>query len=342
MFSLKCPRGKPFRKKDVELHYILIFSSNSIPLFCVILYVQPKPNNPIGVHYVPIAEFHYSMKKILVPIDLRSDFSNLIDYAIAVARRSDARMVVYYAGGRRFLKQAGNYTYACEESDQSFLDLIRNSSLKGRTDSLLKTLRAHGIKYDFLHVSRGTVADMVMESETGYDLLIMGTSTSPGIRGYVQSAYASRLIGEVNIPVLLVPVGTRYDEIGHITYAVDLTDYDPHVIQQVKGIAAMFDAKLTIAHVNPQEEVEKEQYLSSLERTITDTLDYPKVFYKFFDHADTVSGIKKFVQFNDTNVVAMINRKRFSWSDIFSDKSLTRKMSRELQVPLLAFGKYSA
>lgn len=282
------------------------------------------------------------MKKILVPIDLRSDFSNLIDYAIAVARRSDARMVVYYAGGRRFLKQAGNYTYTCEESEQGFLDMIRNASLRGRADSLLKVLSAHAIKFDFLHVSRGTVADIVLESESGYDLLVMGTDASPGIRGYVQSAYASRLIGEVNIPVLMVPVGTRYDEIEHITYAVDLTDYDPRIIQQVKGIASMFDAKLTIAHVNPQGEVEKEQYLSSLERTITDTLDYPKVFYKFFDHTDTVSGIKKFVQFNDTNVVAMINRKRFSWSDIFSDKSLTRKMSRELQVPLLAFGKYSA
>ncbi len=283
------------------------------------------------------------MRKILVPIDLRSDYANVIDYAAAVANRSDARIVVYYAGSRRFLQKIGDYCHACEQDSQPFLDSIKNGKLREQVTSLFAYFKGHKVAFDFLVAAKSAVSHLIRESKEGeYDLMIMATDATTGIRSYVQSAFASRLIGAVNIPVLMVPASSRFDEIGHITYAVDLTDYDPHVIRQVKAIATMFDAKLTIAHVNPQVEVEKEQYLSSLEQTISDTLDYPKVYYKFFDHVDTVAGIKKFVQFNNTNVVAMINRKRFSWGDLFSDRSMTRKMSRELTVPLLAFAKYSA
>ena len=283
------------------------------------------------------------MKKILVPIDLRSDYANVIDYATAVANRSQARIVVYYAGGRRFFQHTENDCYAAEQDSQPFLDSIRNEKLKEQVKSLFTYFKGHRVAFDFHVAAKSADSHLIRHSLEGqYDLMIMATDSATGIRGYVQRAWASRLVGTVNLPVLMVPASSRFDEIGHITYAVDLTDYDPHVIRQVKAIATMFDAKLTIAHVNPQVEVEKEQYLSSLEQTISDTLDYPKVYYKFFDHVDTVAGIKKFVQFNNTHVVAMINRKRFSWGDLFSDRSMTRKMSRELTVPLLAFAKYSA
>jgi hypothetical protein len=138
-----------------------------------------------------------------------------------------------------------------------------------------------------------------------------------------------------------VPRESRYNEIRHITYAVDLTDYDPSIIQQVKHIASLFDAKLTIAHVNTDHaEQDREQYQISLERTITDTLDYPKVFYKFFDHADPFGGIKHFVSLNNSNLLAMINRKAFSWRELFfKPTSLTRKMVQEIRVPILAFRK---
>lgn len=283
------------------------------------------------------------MKKILVPIDLRSDYANVIDYAIAVASRSAARIVVHYAGGRRFLNKQGDYLYSCEADVQSFVGEIRSKQAQEQVKSLFAQFEQKGVAFDFHYVSKNSLDHLVRQSqEEAYDLMILGTDTSAGIMGYVQSAYASRLISAVNAPVLMVPANSRFDEIGHITYAVDLTDYDPDVIRQVKSIATIFDAKLTIAHVNPQVEVEKEQYLSSLERTISDTLDYPKVYYKFFDHVDAFSGIKKFVQHNNTHVVAMINRKRFSWGDLFTDRSITRKMSRELTVPLLTFAKYSA
>jgi len=170
---------------------------------------------------------------------------------------------------------------------------------------------------------------------------VLSALSAPGIIGYVQRTYLSMMIGETDTPVLMVPDRSKYMAIDNITYAVDLTDYDSSIIQQVKALATLFDAKLNIVHVNnsKQSQEEREQYLHSLEKTITDTLDYPKVNYKFFDYSDTYLGITNFVRHNNTQLVAMINRKKFSWKELFTVKSMTRKMIKDLNVPLLAFSK---
>ncbi|MEL7339407.1 MAG: hypothetical protein AAGM67_02895, partial [Bacteroidota bacterium] len=101
-----------------------------------------------------------------------------------------------------------------------------------------------------------------------------------------------------------------------------------------------FDAKLTIVHINEApSKAEKEAYRNVLESMISATLDYPKVYYKFFDHADPLGGIRKFIDMNNSNLLAMTNRKKGSWRDRFFPKSLTQQMARELEVPLLAFRK---
>ena len=163
-----------------------------------------------------------------------------------------------------------------------------------------------------------------------YELIVMGHKEYKGVRSLLNEARVSKVIGQVNIPVFAIPMEQHFKNIDHITYAVDLTDYDPRIIRQVKSIAQIFDARLSITHVNSETEVEKEKYLLALEKTISDTLDYPKVTYKFFDHSDPLKGILNFMKLNNSNMVAMISRTKFSWRQLFSPKSMTQLMSRKL------------
>lgn len=281
------------------------------------------------------------MNPILVPVNFRSEYENQLKYAESVALRSGAPLVLFYAGGKRVLKGGGAYEYAGEQPATELLDRVRNPRLRQQMEQLCTHLREQGITFRLKFVARRSLQEIVRETErTAYELLIMGTHRPAGLRGYFYGSLASRLVGRVKVPLFVVPTLSRFNEIEHITYAVDLADYDPAVIRQVKSIARLFDAKLTIAHVNTEQaEQQREQYLFSLERTITDTLDYPKIYYKFFDHADPLSGIKKLVSLSGSNLVAMISRRKLSWRNFFSDKSITRQMTRELSVPVLAFWK---
>ena len=281
------------------------------------------------------------MNPILVPVNLRSDYANQLKYAESVALRSGAPLVLFYAGGKRVLRGAGEFEYDSTLPIGDLLDRVRAPKLRQQVESLCHNLKTQGIAFKLKFVARRSLQEIVRETErTAYELLIMGTHRAAGLRGYVYGSLASRLVGRVRVPLFVVPSSSRFNEIQHITYAVDLADYDPAVIRQVKSIARLFDAKLTIAHVNTEQAAQqREQYLFSLERTISDTLDYPKIYYKFFDHADPLGGIKKLVHLSGSNLVAMISRRKFSWRNMFSDKSITRKMTRELSVPVLAFWK---
>jgi nucleotide-binding universal stress UspA family protein len=279
------------------------------------------------------------MNQILIPLNPRSDFGNILNYAESVATRAGAKLVILYAGGRRAV-YGDDVQYDSSQPIAPFVESIRKTRVRQHIRSICQRLLEKQVNFTIQLVNRSGSGEIIRTAEQSpYDLILMGTHSRPGLRGWFQGALASRVIGSVKAPVFVVPTRGRYNEIQHITYAVDLTDYDPNIIQQVKSIATLFDAKLTIAHVNAteSEEANRERYLNSLEKTITDTLDYPKINYRFFDHADPLAGLKKLINLEDSQVVAMTNRtKRRRWSN----RSLTRKMTRELTVPVLAFRKH--
>ncbi|MEZ4825628.1 MAG: universal stress protein [Bacteroidia bacterium] len=281
------------------------------------------------------------MKRILAPVNLRSDYENVLGYAASVAQRANAVLTVFYAGGSRILKNKNNRTFSSENSVETMLDEIRSAVVESAAKKIWEMLAGKGISFEFKFAESTSIYEIVRETQASpYELVIMGTHASPGLRGYFRTAMASRFISDVHTPVFIVPATRSFNEIQHITYAVDLADYDPRIVGQIKRIAAMFDAKLTIVHVNNAEPVSgKEQYVHSLEKMISDTLDYPKIYYRFFDHADPLNGIKKFVAQNNINLLAMINRKKFSWRNIFSNPGFTHQMTREGSVPILAFHK---
>ncbi len=281
------------------------------------------------------------MNRILVPVNLRSDFDNVLKYASSVGQRSGAELTLFYYGGRRLLKGRGHFLYHSDQAPEEFLQRVKGQGHKETLGKILESLAEQNIRFRIKTVRGRSASEIIQEAQgQSYDLVIMGTHTSSSWGQYLRGSLANRVIGQIPAPVFVVPALSRFNDIQHITYAVDLTDYDPAIIHQVKAIARLFDAKLSITHVNVETEPQnKEHYLQALERTISDTLDYPKVYYKFFDHADPLGGIVKFVNQNNSNLVAMINRNKFSWRHIFGDKSVSRKLARKVTVPVLTFHK---
>lgn len=281
------------------------------------------------------------MNRILVPVNLRSDFDNILKYATSVGSRSGAEITLFYYGGRRLFKGNGQLEYSSDQPANDLLQRVKGKRHKTSLGSIIEGLNTEGIRFRIKAVKRRSYNEIIRECDhLEYDLVIMGTDTSSRFSQMLGGSLANRVMGSINAPIFVVPSTSGFNDIQHITYAVDLSDYDPSIIQQVKAIARLFDAKLSITHVNVETEPQhKEQYLNSLQQTISDTIDYPKIYYKFFDHADPLGGIVKFVDMNNSNLVAMITRKKFSWRDIFGEKSLTRKISQKLSVPVLAFRK---
>ena len=282
------------------------------------------------------------MNPILVPLNLYANCENVIRYAESIALKSGAKLVFFHSGSKRLLSKLNTELRLSKEELEHVIPSIKSPQIQQFLSHFLEHFTELDIDFDFAFSPNSSITALTQEIEQNeYEFAMTGNFPVPGVFNLFRGSLASRIIGSVKLPVFVVPASNHFHDIQHITYAVDLTAYDPKVIRQIKTIASVFDAKLTIAHVNSElDSEEKEVYLSNLERTISDTIDYPKIYYKFFDHADAHGGIKKFVNLNNSHLLAMINRRKFSWREIWRDKSMTRKMTRELSVPILAFQKY--
>lgn len=280
------------------------------------------------------------MKEILTSLNLDVKFNNPVNYASILASKSSSKLVLWYATSSIFSSESRSNKIPHRMNTDQFLKLFRSKRIRKRITDITSELDSQGIDYVFQVHNGNSVKGLINECNRGdYELLILGTYFNGRVWGYIQDTYISKLISEVNKPVFVVPQDMRYNHIEHITYAADLTDYDPNVILQLKSIASLFDAKLSIVHVNAEEEGKADEYVSYLEKTISDTLDYPKIYYKFFDDIDPLSGIKRFVHQNNANMLAMINRKKLSWKDLLKKGSLIRHISQDLQIPLLSFSQ---
>lgn len=281
------------------------------------------------------------MKKLLVPLDFSGSNQNVFSYASTLARRSEAELTIFPTSAKRLLKNASHFLFQSTDAIERLKEALKDNDTCKSIIELAQELQAKKVNFRVKIDNGSLLRRIIREAESDqYDLLIVGANEPSRIRTYLRGNLFTALLKDVNVPIFIVPTQKEFNEIDHITYAVDLSDYDPNIIRQVKTIASLFDAKLTIAHVNQDtEDGHNEAYMKTLERTINDTLDYPKVYYKFFDAADILGGIKKQVKLNKSDMLAMINRKETSWKDFFADKSLTRKMMNELNVPLLAFKK---
>lgn len=278
------------------------------------------------------------MNKILVPIHPHDDYTHYLTYASFIAAKTGAEIHLCFLGQRGKLKKQTSYDFG--SNIKSLLQVCKKEKVKQEILNLSQKLFTQNLNFNIKFLNGSSVNEIIRETfRNSYDMIVMGHKEYRGFRSLLSEARVSKVIGQVNIPVFAIPMEQDFKNIDHITYAVDLTDYDPSIIQQVKSIAKIFDARLSITHVNSETEVEKEKYLLALEKTIGDTLDYPKVTYKFFDHADPLNGILNFMKLNNSNMVAMISRTKFSWRQLLSPKSMTQLMSRKATVPILAFGK---
>ncbi|MEL6846111.1 MAG: universal stress protein, partial [Bacteroidota bacterium] len=233
------------------------------------------------------------MKHLLVPLNLRSDFENVLSYACSLADRAKAKLTFFYATSRRALKGGNIIVFEQGDDWSSFEGRIKSPALSNDLVKIAAKAEEMGLSYRFKLITGSSTYNIIRESNTSlYDLVLMGSHSSSGWFGNLRSSLASRVMEEVNVPVLVAPARKPFLRIEHISYAVDLQSYDPKIVQTVKDIASFFDAKLTIVHINEaRSKAEKEAYRNVLENMISATLDYPKIYYKFFDHADPLGGI---------------------------------------------------
>lgn len=175
------------------------------------------------------------MKKIIVPLDFSDDSVNALDFAVTIAKKTDAEIVMINV---------------IKTSRFDFFKGVENVATKGDFETLISKYKdiADRISYK---IRKGKVyREIVQEAiESKAFLLIMG---SHGISGFEEIWVGSntfRVVSEAPCPVITLRKEFQKRTIDKIVLPIDTTFESRQKIPMTVEIAKLFDSEIHIRGV---------------------------------------------------------------------------------------------
>ncbi len=267
------------------------------------------------------------MKKILFPTDLSPHAKTVFEYALAIAKKTDASITLFSAHGRPNI--ALEDIEVQEERGETVIKNLR----KFVADHLPDSYKDIEFEYEarIAYPGEGIVKAAL---ETEPDLIVMGMRDRTNDIGARFGSSAFDTIREVKCPVLAIPPAMDFVPIKNLVYAVDFEFEDLPVINNLLQWGQVLQTDVHILHVferGEQEQVVKDK-MSVLSGAY---FDNPRL------HFDLLKGkfqevIDDYLEEKAAGALVMLSHRRRFLERVFLP-SKTIKMARKLNLPLLVY-----
>lgn len=270
------------------------------------------------------------MKTILVPTDYSDVANNAVQYAVELAKYSNAKLVLMHA-----------YQVPVPTGEAALL-LVSPQDLQNENEKRIEKLekalsdKAKGeLKIESVVRIGFTVEEIThVIKEKHADLVVMGV-TGEKISEVLIGSHTSSLMTKTQTPVLVVPKDAKFKEVRKIVLAYNYNDaVNKAAIDRIKSFAKLFQAKILVLDVEKPATIpmyENTAAGESLEKALKDT-DHA-MFFSAAEHIE--DGINSFADEHQCDWVAMIPHKHTILSRLFH-KSNTKKMAFHSHMPLLS------
>jgi len=273
------------------------------------------------------------MEKILVPTDFSGNANNALEYAVALAEKEHAKLVLLHAIP---------ITYTAPDLGGSVLtDKLASVEKESRRllGQMCEEVKRKQVTCEYI-CETGLPVEVITNALRGErpQLVVMGTRGASGIGEFLIGSNTAKVIGNSECPVIAVPEKAVYNGIKKITYATDYHKSDLTALKEVVKIARLFRAQLNVLHIADGEftaETEKETLRDFMSK-VNDELDYNNVSYQLIQGNDVEKKLQEYVNEKYSDLLAMSTRHRGLIDKLFG-KSITIQMAYHTRVPLLVF-----
>lgn len=221
----------------------------------------------------------------------------------------------------------------------SIMDILKQDAEKGLND-LQDEIKNHN-KYSALTIemlsSVGELNSTVQEisSQWKVDFVIMGTKGMSALEEIFVGSNTTKLISEIELPILAIPLGANYSSIEEITFASDLVPLKAiESLAPLKQIAEKFVNNVQLFHVHLDKtntlEVEQKQEL----KAIKDYLLPIQIKEVYVDHSKSSDELANFSNIKNNDILAMVSRKHGLFKRLFSSSN-TETVALKTAIPLL-------
>lgn len=264
------------------------------------------------------------MKRILVPTDFSPNASKALNFAVEIARRTKAEIMLIHA----------------------VEVLVDDDDFKKTKDKLDEMARSI-ISAEVVNVTTRVFSDSSVNSviNAAYDhkpdMIVMGTNGSSGIKEVIYGSRTAAVIGKSPVPVLAVPLLSEWSVPKKILLAINQFNIPDKLINPVIDMASLFGSSIQVTIFTDMDDDYVEDFKLH-EAKVADFRDALKQKYPGTEiHAVHLAGkhfresLQNWIDKNNIDMLVMLTHKRTLIGSIFNS-SMTRKMSYHTNIPLLA------
>lgn len=288
-------------------------------------FTKPASTDSNSIHVIPDL-----MKAILASTDFSKTARNAIEYAVEIAKRTKARLILFHAYHATVVPAEVPIVIPAEEFEQEALKSL---------EKIKRSIhRKHGNKLSIECICRyGFPVDEINRFVTGHkiDLVVMGMEGSGYLTEKLIGSITTAVINGSKCPVLAIDRYVKFKNIKKIALACDYNKISKKTIfDPIKLFAQLFKSHVYILNVVKDK---TKPAISKAVSGIRLNHSFDGIPHSFHSVAseDVIKGINDFVRQEKVDLVVMIPRNHSFFQGLFKEAH-TKKMAFHSKVPLLA------
>lgn len=268
------------------------------------------------------------MKKILCPTDFSKTADNAIAYAAKLAQTTGSSLTLFN------IQSLFELAPAVAAGGKSMKAEAAAQALEAQSRQVSKAFR---ISCDAETTPAGrALSTVIAEKGQHYDLIVMGSDGPDDLYQLLTGTHSYHAVRKSQTPVLLIPAGHLYSEIGKMIFAFDFTHGKTLPIASLVPFVLAVKCELTLLQVLEEPLNEQlEDKLQDARRSLTASLkDDITVKYEQVLSADIAEGIEQYIREDQPDVLALCAKGRNAFSRLLH-KSTIRQVTAHMTCPVL-------
>jgi nucleotide-binding universal stress UspA family protein len=265
------------------------------------------------------------IKTILVGIDYTKSSDNALQYAILLAEKSNASLMLFHVYENPVVHlYSGAYFVDYDNVEKGNVEKLKKYKAK--------VLSTHP-KLDIAILAtdksiKSSIKDLVEKHKIS--LVVFGLETKSKVSKFFYGTSGVKLASRIKCPVIIVPEDYKQHQLKHTVLAVDNNEHiKSKIVKKVKEFNSDLNLQNEFIHV-------KTEYEFLAIPTTKIKKEQEKLKVKVIESENFVLGIKSYVSKNKVDLVIIISHSHSALYNLFNDSN-TKLIAFESKKPVMCF-----
>ena len=262
------------------------------------------------------------MKTILVGVDFSKSSDNTIEYAIEIAKKSEAKVLLFHALSAPVVHTTSGLVFMDGEANLK-------GEEKRMQNLLLQLSKKHSdVKFD-TELTYDNIRERVkkLSKKNKISLAVLGLESKSKISKFIYGTTSAGLTGKIECPIITVPEKYKHQTIKKILVAIDNKEnIGSGLSKRIHSTIDFIGATAEFVHIKTEDELE----LGEKNRH-----PFPETNIK---SSDFKTGISSYAKKSKADAIMLISHNYSAFHNLFIDSN-SKKIILSSNIPVISIHK---